>query len=218
MGSILPCIVAFLLTTTTHGAAELYYNVTVNGTRCVFPFFYNGLYYNTCVSFYHSKPWCSTTNNYTRDHLWGDCLDYDVCQIHNTLRDPWRNIGFSATSFPGGPKNDLNLKEGWYSFTGIGGDRMVYSCPNTNSTPMLSSLFSNSSSSTQFQLYTCDVLYWSTGVQCAQQNITSLDCGGGLILYYLVPTNGLYASRKYLYNPEVLFLKSGLGEDMYMHQ
>ncbi|KAL7824288.1 hypothetical protein AOLI_G00329880 [Acnodon oligacanthus] len=115
-----------------------------------------------------------------------------VCQSHNTLNDPWRNIGFSTTSFPDGPKNDLNLKKGWYSFTGIGGDRMVYSCPSTKSTPT------------------------AQNTTCAQKSITSLDCGGGLILYYLVPTNGLYASRKYLYNPETLGAESSWNEEALM--
>ncbi|KAI4890193.1 hypothetical protein NFI96_031400 [Prochilodus magdalenae] len=118
---------------------------------------------------------------------------YYVCQTHSNLSDPWRNIGFRSSPFP--EKNDLGLKAGWYSFGGIGGDHMVYFCPYTNSTPTLSSIrWSNSTISTPFQLYTCDAVYWSTGVSCAQQNITTLHCGGGLILYYLVPTQGLYAS------------------------
>uniref|UniRef100_A0A3B1IX13 Fibronectin type-II domain-containing protein n=1 Tax=Astyanax mexicanus TaxID=7994 RepID=A0A3B1IX13_ASTMX len=49
-----------------------------NGSRCVFPFFYNGNNYTKCIGFTESSPWrwCSTTNNYTRDGKWGECPDY----------------------------------------------------------------------------------------------------------------------------------------------
>lgn len=42
----------------------------------MFPFFYNGAYYNACVTFGNTKAWCSTTDNFTRDGKQGDCLDY----------------------------------------------------------------------------------------------------------------------------------------------
>uniref|UniRef100_A0A3B4D4Y9 Fibronectin type-II domain-containing protein n=1 Tax=Pygocentrus nattereri TaxID=42514 RepID=A0A3B4D4Y9_PYGNA len=58
-------------------------NMTINGNSkgapCVFPFFYNGAYYNNCACFGHPNRWCSTTDNYTRDGLWGECLNYAPC-------------------------------------------------------------------------------------------------------------------------------------------
>ncbi|XP_036412984.1 uncharacterized protein LOC118797820 [Colossoma macropomum] len=119
-------------------------------------------------------------------------IDFNyICQNYNTLSDPWRNIGFNSVF--GGTTKDLNLKQGWYRFTGIGGDRLVHYCPrNSSTTPIY---LNNNSSSTQFQLYTCDALYGSTGIDCAQENISTIDCGGGVILYNLSPISGLYASR-----------------------
>lgn len=117
------------------------------------------------------------------------------CQNHRTLEDPWRNIGFISTSFSGGPKNDLQLNEGWYNFSGVGGDRVVHYCS-------LSSVYSNRNSSPI--LYNCSAEYWNTGVMCAEHNIPTKDCGGGLILYYLAPTSGLYASREYLLRKNVI--------------
>ncbi|KAL6482080.1 hypothetical protein MHYP_G00101600 [Metynnis hypsauchen] len=114
-----------------------------------------------------------------------------ICQNYNTLSDPWRNIGFNS-AYGGSPK-DLSLKQGWYRFTGIGGDRLVYYCPsNSSTTPQY---LTNNGSSTKLQLYSCDALYGSTGINCAQANISTVDCGGGVILYNLSPINGLYASR-----------------------
>ncbi|KAL7852150.1 hypothetical protein SRHO_G00179350 [Serrasalmus rhombeus] len=114
-----------------------------------------------------------------------------ICQNYNTLSEPWRNIGFNSVF--GGPPKDLNLMPGWYRFTGVGGDRLVNYCPsNSSTTPKY---LINNSSSTQLQLYSCDAFYGSTGIDCAQANISTVDCGGGVILYNLSPTNGLYASR-----------------------
>ncbi|XP_036417846.1 uncharacterized protein LOC118801596 [Colossoma macropomum] len=138
----------------------LYCSVTANGNSkgapCIFPFFYNGAFYNDCVIFHHPNPWCSTTDNYTRDGKWGECLDYDVCQRHNNLSDPWRNIGFNLSSYPNLQMKDLNLQEGWYRFKGFSGDRMAYYCIRDT------------------------------------VSVQNLDCGAGLILYYLVPIRGVY--------------------------
>ncbi|XP_066518206.1 adhesion G protein-coupled receptor E3-like [Hoplias malabaricus] len=118
----------------------------------------------------------------------------NACQNYSTLSDPWRNIGFTSSSYTGGPKNDLKLSSGWYKISGIGGDIVVYNCPNSSaSNPTI--LWTNNSTSTGFQLYTCDELDYSTGVMCAQPNISTQDCGGGLILYYLTSTNGVYNTR-----------------------
>lgn len=79
---------------------------------------------------------------------------------------------------------------------------MVQYCPNTTLNLTVYSLFSNRTSGNF--LYSCDAMYWNTGIKCDRETIYSLDCGGGQIVYYLVPTTGLYASREYFYSPEVL--------------
>lgn len=45
---------------------------TGNGQRCVFPFTYNGVSYNTCIRDDHDRPWCSTTQEYAG--YWGNCI------------------------------------------------------------------------------------------------------------------------------------------------
>ncbi|XP_076842028.1 adhesion G protein-coupled receptor E3-like isoform X2 [Brachyhypopomus gauderio] len=171
----------------------VYYNFTVNGNSggapCFFPFFYSRQFYSDCVNISHNTPWCSTTNNYSRDGKWGECVSYEVCSSHQNLSDPWRNVGFCSSSFSYWPINDSNLQAGWYSFTGIGGDRLVYSCPYISLIWDSNILFNNngsSQSSSTFHLYTCDGLENSTQV---------LDCGGGLLLYYLSPFYGIYTTR-----------------------
>ncbi|XP_037399274.1 adhesion G protein-coupled receptor E3-like isoform X2 [Pygocentrus nattereri] len=161
-------------------------NVTINGNSagapCVFPFLYNGNYYAECVSLDWSVLWCSTTNNYNRDRKWGECLDYDVCLYHETLSDPWRNIGFNFTSVSGWRVNDSSLQEGWYEFSGIGGDRMAYYCLSftiADNTVVLIDCNVNS----DFVLNTCEV---------PTQHV---DCGGELVLYYLTPINRTYITR-----------------------
>ncbi|KAI4904933.1 hypothetical protein NFI96_022328, partial [Prochilodus magdalenae] len=137
------------------------------GAPCVFPFFYDGTFYDDCISLDRPKPWCSTTDNYTRDEQWGECLDYDVCQEHMVLSDLWRNIGCDRYSFGIEEVNDFYLHEGWYNFTGIGGDRMAYVC----------------------------LMY----EDCSPEKINwlrNLDCGAGLILYYLIPVTGVYTTCK----------------------
>ncbi|KAL7845335.1 hypothetical protein AOLI_G00235270 [Acnodon oligacanthus] len=110
--------------------SALYNNVTANGNSkgapCVFPFFYNGSYYDDCVSFDRPNLWCSTTANYTRDGQWGECLDYDVCQYHNTLSDPWRNIGLGSRIPWQMP--DLILQEGWYLCNPVTGSAQILDC------------------------------------------------------------------------------------------
>ncbi|KAL7845270.1 hypothetical protein AOLI_G00234620 [Acnodon oligacanthus] len=103
----------------------------------------------------------------------------DVCFSHETLSDPWRNIGFNFTSVSGWQLNDSSLQEGWYEFSGIGGDRVVYYCLGftfTGNTVVLN----DSSVNSDLDLNTCDV---------PTQHI---DCGGELVLYYLIPINGTY--------------------------
>ncbi|XP_029998094.1 adhesion G protein-coupled receptor E2-like, partial [Sphaeramia orbicularis] len=54
------------------------------------------------------------------------------CDGYTNLTNPWRNRGFTSTSFSGFPKDDGNLVNQWWRFTGIGGDRIVTSCFGQN--------------------------------------------------------------------------------------
>ena len=44
-----------------------------DGAFCKFPFVYKGQTYYDCTLADNKKPWCSTTDNYDRDQLWGRC-------------------------------------------------------------------------------------------------------------------------------------------------
>ncbi|KAK2833593.1 hypothetical protein Q5P01_017482 [Channa striata] len=45
------------------------------------------------------------------------------CDGYTNITEPWRNLLFKSSSFPGYPKNDSNLVGQWWRFTGIGGDK-----------------------------------------------------------------------------------------------
>ncbi|KAL7845271.1 hypothetical protein AOLI_G00234630 [Acnodon oligacanthus] len=115
----------------------------------------------------------------------------EICQKYFTLSDPWRNIGFNPV-FGQSPK-DLQLMPGWYRFTGVGGDRLVNYCSSNSSTTR--KYLINKNSSTQFQIYTCDALFGSASIDCAEPRISTVGCGGGVILYNLSSIDGFYASR-----------------------
>ena len=40
---------------------------------CVFPFWYEGKKMYSCIKDNNIWPWCATTDNYTKDHLWDNC-------------------------------------------------------------------------------------------------------------------------------------------------
>ena len=40
---------------------------------CVFPFWYEGKQIYSCIKDNNIWPWCATTDNYTKDHLWDNC-------------------------------------------------------------------------------------------------------------------------------------------------
>lgn len=50
------------------------------------------------------------------------------CDGYTNITEPWRNRDFKSTSFQGFPKDDTNLLNEWWRFTGIGGDRVITSC------------------------------------------------------------------------------------------
>ncbi|KAL8185996.1 UNVERIFIED_CONTAM: hypothetical protein K2H54_061273 [Gekko kuhli] len=40
---------------------------------CVFPFWYNGIRYDKCITGGQERPWCATTDDFQRDRRWGFC-------------------------------------------------------------------------------------------------------------------------------------------------
>ncbi|KAG9346956.1 hypothetical protein JZ751_005883, partial [Albula glossodonta] len=59
--------------------------LTVDGRECKFPFRYGGSVYHRCIQWYSSKPWCSTTYNFDRDHRWGYCAPETNTSISSRL-------------------------------------------------------------------------------------------------------------------------------------
>jgi len=50
-------------------------NGNAGGERCKFPFKYLGQDYDECTVVNHNNVlWCSTTDNYDRDRIWGECM------------------------------------------------------------------------------------------------------------------------------------------------
>lgn len=99
------------------------------------------------------------------------------------ISEPWRNVGFCSSTCN---KNDSNLKEGWYRFTGISGDQVVTSCANAqNNTNGSYNLFTCNSSNRDFTTYS-----------------------DGFIVYYLRPIKGIYATREknFKQNNQCLFI------------
>ncbi|XP_070778996.1 adhesion G protein-coupled receptor E1-like [Enoplosus armatus] len=54
------------------------------------------------------------------------------CDGYTNITESWRNQDFTSTSFPGFPKDDKNLVNNWWRFTGIGGDRVATACIGNN--------------------------------------------------------------------------------------
>lgn len=54
------------------------------------------------------------------------------CNGYTNITEPWRNLDFLSTSFPGYPNNDQKLVNSWWRFTGIGGDRVNQNCLSYN--------------------------------------------------------------------------------------
>lgn len=61
------------------------------------------------------------------------CWSYaGSCDGYANLTHPWRNRGFTSTTFSGYPHDDAALVNNWWRFTGIGGDKIVTSCFGQN--------------------------------------------------------------------------------------
>uniref|UniRef100_A0A8B9JN12 Fibronectin type-II domain-containing protein n=1 Tax=Astyanax mexicanus TaxID=7994 RepID=A0A8B9JN12_ASTMX len=72
------------------------------GDQCVFPFFNNGVFYTDCVNVQNSsKPWCSTTDNYSRDGQRGDCLDYGTVTLSETTNKDQILLKSRISIYPG---------------------------------------------------------------------------------------------------------------------
>ncbi|XP_062389244.1 uromodulin-like [Sardina pilchardus] len=175
------------------------HHATVNGNArgapCVFPFDLWGTPHHGCSGAYHHSHWCSTTHTYEDDRLWGECPDYDVCDIHNVVDDPWRNVGFTST-FPSWPRTDDALAEGWYRFAGVGGDALFEGCPDSGA------------GGTKYPLSLCGGDAHpglADGVRamslCSPDNcrgdeeVNVLACPEGFYLYYLYPTSKSFVTR-----------------------
>ncbi|KAI4900585.1 hypothetical protein NFI96_017269 [Prochilodus magdalenae] len=50
-----------------------------NGAPCKFPFLYNDTWHHGCLPSDDSHPldWCSTTDDFNQDQMWGNCLKYE---------------------------------------------------------------------------------------------------------------------------------------------
>ena len=51
---------------------------TIRDKCCVFPFVYQGRRIYSCIKDNHDQPWCATTDNFDRDHLWDNCQGIKV--------------------------------------------------------------------------------------------------------------------------------------------
>ncbi|KAG9262708.1 adhesion G protein-coupled receptor E3-like [Astyanax mexicanus] len=208
MSSFLPWVSVVLNAAVIHNASAVYSTFTTPGTAkgdgCVFPFIYRGNSFSSCISFRYlgfksDTMWCSMTGNYDIDKKWKKCREYDICPSYKTLSDPWRNVGFKSTSFPGWPKNDHHIRDGWYRFTGIGGDVLSDFCvPNSSGSNMSLSLGScrgTPTSSIDGYLDTCNLgISYSSECVYAEQYIQRINCRG-FYLYYLTPSNGSFSTR-----------------------
>ncbi|XP_047427788.1 adhesion G protein-coupled receptor E1-like [Mugil cephalus] len=107
------------------------------------------------------------------------------CDGYTNLTDPWRNRGFSSTSFSGFPKDDGDLVNKWWRFTGVGGDRVIETClsPNFGGTNypiyLTPGLPTNESvTSTKMTAY----VYY-TGCSSYSLSVNVVLCPGGFYLY-----------------------------------
>ncbi|XP_060755222.1 adhesion G protein-coupled receptor E3-like [Neoarius graeffei] len=98
-----------------------------------------------------------------------------TCTGYTNLSDPWRNVGFCYNSCH---ESDINLTQGWYRFTGIGGDELISSCAHA--------LNNTSGNETVYNLFTCN----------SDMNDTMyMTCSEGFTVYELRPTQKYYTTR-----------------------
>ncbi|XP_069004737.1 adhesion G protein-coupled receptor E1-like [Embiotoca jacksoni] len=56
----------------------------------------------------------------------------DSCDGYTNITEPWRNRDFTSSTFPSYPKDDRQLLNKWWRFTGFGGDRVITNCISVN--------------------------------------------------------------------------------------
>ncbi|KAF4075481.1 hypothetical protein AMELA_G00234910 [Ameiurus melas] len=97
------------------------------------------------------------------------------CKSYTNKSEPWRNVGFCSTFCN---NTDINLKEGWYRFVGVGGDQVVTSCAHAQNYA--------TGNITDYNLFTCNSNFNYTDY---------ITCNEGFTVYRLRPTQRTYATR-----------------------
>ena len=122
----------------------------------------------------------------------------DVCDICTITDDTWCNIELTSTS-PSWPRTDSALAEGWYCFTGIGGDVLAEGCPSSatgGTNNPLSLCSGNSHPSLTDGVKAMSLCF--PGNCLGEERVNVLACPGGFYLYYLYPTNKGFVTRECL--------------------
>ncbi|XP_030636324.1 uncharacterized protein LOC115817201 [Chanos chanos] len=124
----------------------------------------------------------------------------DVCNSYKNISDPSRNILFRSTSFPGWPPSDSTLEEGWYRFTGVGGDVVATECPSspcgaTTSPLTICETTIVAIGNRLIRSWLCSGTREQGWCLMAQDFLTTLVCPQGFHLYYLFPTQGRFVTK-----------------------
>lgn len=116
---------------------------------------------------------CNTFTTFNKTYIY---ISSSACTGYTNLSDPWRNVGFCSSSCR---ESDTNLTQGWYRFTGIGGDELISSCAHV--------LNKTSGNETVYNLFTCN----------SDMNDTMyMTCSEGFTVYELRPTKKSYTTRE----------------------
>ncbi|XP_030636328.1 adhesion G protein-coupled receptor E3-like [Chanos chanos] len=120
----------------------------------------------------------------------------NICQDYRNISDPWRNVRFNSTASSAWPKINSTLHEGWYRFTGIGGDIMAEGCSTAHHNGITQCASSGETGHPVRRVDLCD----KTSLLCSfdgHDDLTQLQCPDGFFLYYLFPTQGLFLTGHY---------------------
>merc|ERR1711937_140097 len=71
------------------GHSGMTYGGNANLKNCVFPFQYNGETHYKCIDSSPTKSWCSVTDDYGRDKMWGFCVKA-TCDLDRVIEDDCR--------------------------------------------------------------------------------------------------------------------------------
>lgn len=106
------------------------------------------------------------------------------CDGYTNITEPWRNVLYTSSSFPGYPKNDLDLVNKWWRFTGIGGDRIISSChggPIAGASHGMNVPFSYPT--TESESPTVGTAYGDTSCNAYSFSMSLVLCPGGFYIY-----------------------------------